>query len=108
MNFKEICWHFVLLGQNEIHSDLMSWPYVRVRVRVNFSLNIFFSETIIPRKLIFGMNVPWVVLFKICSYGSEIPNNFRTGSEKTRKLAKSLKIFFSRTVSARTEQKAVS
>jgi hypothetical protein len=48
-----------------------------------------------------------VVLFKICSYGSEIPNNFRTGSEKPKKLAKSLKIF-SRTASARTEQKAVS
>jgi hypothetical protein len=56
----------LLLGQNEIHSDLMSWPCVRlrvcVRVRVNFSLNIFFSETTTPRELIFGRNVPWVVL----------------------------------------------
>ena len=77
-------------------------------LRVNISLKIFFSETIIPRKLIFGRNVPWVGLFKICSNGSEIPNNFRTGSEKPRKQAKSLKIFFSRTASARTEQKAVS
>jgi hypothetical protein len=85
----------------------MSWPCERVRVRVNFSLNIFFSETT-PRELIFGRNVPWVVLFKFCSYGSEIPNNFRTGSEKPRKLAKSLKIFFFRTASARTEQKEVS
>jgi hypothetical protein len=92
--------------KNEIHSDLMSWPCVRVRV--NFSLNLFFSETTTHRELIFGKNVPWVVLFKICLYGSEIPNNFRTGSEKPRKLAKSLKIFFSRTSSARTEQKAVS
>jgi hypothetical protein len=55
------------LGQNEIHSDLMSWPcvHVRIHVRVNFSLNIFFSETTTPRELIFGRNVPWVVLFKI-------------------------------------------
>ena len=92
----------------KFHTDLMSWPCVRVRVHVNFSLNIFFSETTTPRELIFGRNVPWVVLFKICSYGYEIPNIFRTGSEKPRKLAKSLKIFFSRTASARTEQKAVS
>jgi hypothetical protein len=73
------------LGQNEIHSDLMSWPCVRVRG--NFSLNIFFLETTTPRELIFGRNVPWVVLFKICSYGSEILNNFRTGSEKLPKIA---------------------
>jgi hypothetical protein len=39
--------------------------------------------------------------------GSEIPNIFRTGSEKPRKLAKSLKIFFSRTASAAGEQKTV-
>jgi hypothetical protein len=45
-------------------------------------------------------------LLYICSYGSEIPNIFRTGSEKPRKLAKSLKIF-SRTVSATGEQKTV-
>jgi hypothetical protein len=73
------------LGQNEIHSDLMSWQLVRVRV--NISLKLFFSETIIPRKLIFCRNVPWVGIFKICSQGSEIPNNFRTGSEKPQKLA---------------------
>jgi hypothetical protein len=48
-----------------------------------------------------------VVLSKICSYGSEIPNIFRTGSEKPRKLAKSLKIFFSRTASATGKQKTV-
>jgi hypothetical protein len=78
--------HFMcFLGQNEIHSDLMSWPCVRVCV--NFSLNIFFSETTTPRELIFGRNVPWVVLFKICSYGSEIPNIFQTGSEKLPKIA---------------------
>jgi hypothetical protein len=84
----------------------MSWPLVRVRVRVgvNFSLNIFL-ETITPRKLIFCRNVPWGVLF--CSRGSEIPNVFRTGSEKLGKKAKSLKIFFSRTVSATGEQKPV-
>ena len=70
---------------------------------VNFSLNI--SET--PRKLIFCRNVPWGVLFKICSSGSEIPNIFRTGSEKPRKLANYLKIFFSRTVGATGEQKPV-
>jgi hypothetical protein len=35
-----------------------------------------------PRKLIYCRNVPWGVLFKICSRGSEIPNIFRTGSEK--------------------------
>jgi hypothetical protein len=51
--------------------------------------------------------VPWGVLFKICSRGSEIPNIFRTGSEKPGKKAKSLKIFFSRTVSATGEQKPV-
>jgi hypothetical protein len=51
--------------------------------------------------------VPWGVLIKICSRGSEIPNIFRTGSEKLGKKAKSLKIFFSRTVSARGEQKPV-
>ena len=70
----------ILLGQNEFHSDLMSWPCVRVRV--NFSLNIFFSET---RELIFGRNVPWVVLFKICSYGSKIPNKFPNRKWKTAK-----------------------
>jgi hypothetical protein len=48
--------------------------------------------------------VPWGVLFKICSRGSEIPNIFQTGSEKK---AKSSKIFFSRTVSATGEQKPV-
>jgi hypothetical protein len=62
-------------------------------------LKIFFSETIIPRKLIFGRNVPGVNLFKICWNGSE--------SEKPRKLANYLKIFFSRTVSATGEQKPV-
>jgi hypothetical protein len=71
-----------------------------LRVRVNNSLKIFFSETIIPRKLIFRMNVPWVGLFIICSNGSEIPIIFRTGSEKPRKLDQSLKIFFSRTANA--------
>jgi hypothetical protein len=84
----------------------MSWPCVPVRVRINFSLNIFFSETTTPRELIFGRNVPWVVLQG--SYGSEIRIIFRTGSEKLPKIAYSLKIFFSRTISARTEQKAVS
>jgi hypothetical protein len=83
----------------------MSWQLVRVRV--NISLKIFFSETIIPRKLIFGRNVPWVSLFKICSNGSEIPNIFRPGSEKPQKLAKYLKILFSRTTSATGEQKTV-
>jgi hypothetical protein len=72
----------------------MSWQLVK----------IFFSEMIIPRKLIFGRNVPCVGLFKICSYGSEY--FFRTGNEKPRKLAKSLKIF-SRTASATGEQKTV-
>jgi hypothetical protein len=38
---------------------------------------------------------------------SEILNIFPTGSEKPRKLAKSLKIFFSRTASATGEQKIV-
>jgi hypothetical protein len=63
--------------------------------------------------------VPLGVLFKIRSRGSEIPDIFRTGSEtlgkkakslnkkKPRKLANSLKIFFSRTVSATGEQKPV-
>jgi hypothetical protein len=50
------------------------------------SLNIF-SETTTPRELILGRNVPWVVLFKICSYGSDISNNFQTGSEKLPKIA---------------------
>jgi hypothetical protein len=36
---------------------------------------------------------------------TEIPNIFQTGSEKPRKLAKSLNIFFSRTISATSEQK---
>jgi hypothetical protein len=66
----------------------MSWQLVRV-TRINISLKIFFSETIIPRKLIFGRNVPWVGLIIICSNGSEIPNVFRTGSEKPQKLTKS-------------------
>jgi hypothetical protein len=43
---------------------------------------------------------------KICSWGSEILNIFRTGSENLGKKAKSLKIF-SRTVSATGEQKPV-
>jgi hypothetical protein len=51
--------------------------------------------------------VPWGVLFKICSRGSEIPNIFRTGSEKLGQKAKSLKVFFSRTVSDTGEQKPV-
>jgi hypothetical protein len=51
--------------------------------------------------------MPWGVLFKICSRGSEILNNFQTGSEKLGKKANSLKIFFSRTVSATGEQKPV-
>jgi hypothetical protein len=37
----------------------------------------------------------------------KILNIFRTGSEKPRKQAKSLKIFFSRTASATGEQKTV-
>jgi hypothetical protein len=78
---------FSFLGQNEIRSDLMSCQLVGVRV--NISLKIF-SETIIPRKLIFGSNVPWVGLFKICLNGSEIPNIFQTGSEKPQKLAEYL------------------
>jgi hypothetical protein len=82
---KKLYHIYLLLGQNEIHSDLRSWPCVRVHVGVNFSLNIFFSESTTPRELIFGRNVPWVILFKICSYGSEILNNFRTGSGKTAK-----------------------
>jgi hypothetical protein len=53
------------------------------------------------------MNVPWVDLFIICSNGSEILIIFRTGSEKPQKLAKSLKIFFSRTASATGELKPV-
>jgi hypothetical protein len=83
----------------KFHSDLILCQLVRVHV--NNSLKIFFSETSIPRKLIFGRNVPWVVLSKICSYGSGIPNIFQTGSEKQ---AKSLKIF-PRTVSATGEHK---
>jgi hypothetical protein len=79
----------------------------RYALRVNNSLKIFFSETIIPRKLIFGMNVPWVGLFKICSNGSENPIIFRTGSEKPQELAKSVKIFFSRTANATGELKTV-
>jgi hypothetical protein len=39
----------------------------------------------IPRKLIFGRNVPLVGLFKICSHGSEILNIFLTGAEKPQK-----------------------
>jgi hypothetical protein len=37
----------------------------------------------------------------------EVPNIFRRGSEKLGKKAKSLKIFFSKTVSATGEQKPV-
>jgi hypothetical protein len=79
----------------------------RYALRVNNSLKKFFSETIIPRKLIFGMNVSWVGLFKICSNGSEILIIFRTGSGKPQKLAKSLKIFFSRTANVTGELKTV-
>jgi hypothetical protein len=57
------------LGQNEIHSDLKSWQLVIISLEI-------FSETIIPRKLIFGRNLPWVGLFIICSNGSKIPNIF--------------------------------
>jgi hypothetical protein len=78
-----------------------------LHVHVNNSLKIFLSENIITRKLIFCRELHWVVLSKICLYGSKIPNIFRTGSEKPRKLAKSLKIFFSRTASATGEQKTV-
>jgi hypothetical protein len=96
----------MFLGPNDFHSELMSWQLVlyAYALCVNISLKIF-SESIIYRKLIFGTNVPWVGYIKICSNGSEIPNIFRTGSEKPRNLAKSLKIFFSRTVSATGEQK---
>jgi hypothetical protein len=52
--------------------------------------------------------VPWGVLFKICSQGSQILNIFKTRSEKLGKKTKSLKIFFSRTISATGEQKPVS
>jgi hypothetical protein len=76
----------LFLGQNEIHPDLMSWPLIRVLVHFNLSLNIF-SETTTPRGLTFCRNVPWVVLFKICSFGSRIPNNFQTGSKKLPKIA---------------------
>jgi hypothetical protein len=65
------------------------YPYLTFDLyfKVNNSLKI--SETIIPRKLIYCRNVPWVGLFGICSHGSEIPNIFQTGSEKPIKLAKS-------------------
>jgi hypothetical protein len=57
------------------------WLYVMATPKcymlsVNISLNTLLSETIIHRKLIFGRNVPWVGLFKICSNVSEIPNIF--------------------------------
>jgi hypothetical protein len=42
-------------------------------------------------------------LVKICLHGSEIPNMFRTGSEKPQKIAKSFKTFY-RTTSARDEK----
>jgi hypothetical protein len=67
---------------------LMSWPCVRVRV--NFSLNIFFSETTTPRELIFGRNVPWVVLFKICSYDSEYFPNRKWKTAKNSLIFKNL------------------
>jgi hypothetical protein len=38
------------LGQNEIHSDFMSWQLVRVCIKNSLKI---FSETIMPRKLIF-------------------------------------------------------
>jgi hypothetical protein len=88
----------------KFHSDLMSWQLVRVTRQQFFKI---FSETIIPRTLIFCRNIPWVVLSKICSYDFAITNIFRTGSEKPWKLAKSLKFFFSGTVSATGEQKTV-
>jgi hypothetical protein len=53
------------------------------------------------------MNVCWVGLFINCLNGSEIPIIFQTGSEKPRKLAKSLKIFFSRTANDTGELKTV-
>jgi hypothetical protein len=51
--------------------------------------------------------IPWVVLSKICSYGYEILNIFRTGSEKPQKLAKSLKIFSSATGQQKTVLKSI-
>jgi hypothetical protein len=39
--------------------------------------------------------------------GSEIPNIFKTGSEKPQKLAKTSKILFTTTASATGEQKTV-
>jgi hypothetical protein len=81
------------LSQNEIHSDLLSRPLIHFQV--NFSLNIF-SETTTPRGLRFCRNVPLVVLYKICLYGSGILNNFHAGSEKLPKITESLKIFYSR------------
>jgi hypothetical protein len=34
----------IFLGQNEIHSDLMSWPLVCVRVRVCVRCQLFFKH----------------------------------------------------------------
>jgi hypothetical protein len=83
--FIPIIMWLLLLVQIQIYSDLMSWPLWHVCV--NLSLNIFFSETTLPRRLISCRNVPWVVLLKNCSYGYEILNSFRTGSEKLPKIA---------------------
>jgi hypothetical protein len=69
------------LGQNEIHFELMSWPLVRVSI--NFSLNIFFSETTTPRyrgQIFLGMFLGWSSL----KFGYGISN---TGSEKLPKIA---------------------
>jgi hypothetical protein len=84
----------------------MSWQLVHVRL----TRQHFFKDLLLRNYNTWEANfwnVPWVGLFKICSNGSEIPNIFRTGSEKPRKLANYLKIFFSRTDSATGEQKPV-
>jgi hypothetical protein len=83
-HLKFLCSNF-FLDQNEIHSDLMSGPLVRVCIRINFSLNI--SETTKPKGLIFLQLCILGGPLKICTYGCGIQNNFRTGSEKLPKIA---------------------
>jgi hypothetical protein len=90
----------------------MSWPLVHVhecvRVRINFSLNLFLSETTTPRELIFGRNVPWVVPFKFVHRVLKFCVISEQEVKKTAKNSLIFKILFSKTIGARSKQKAVS
>jgi hypothetical protein len=74
---------------------------------VNISLKIFFLETIIPTKLIFWRKCLGLASLDFVHRILEFCIFSEQEVEKSEKIVKSLKIF-SRSVSARIEQKAIS